>query len=107
MTDFNRDYQRDVVGEACFFCEEIIEESGFGKALVHHADGDRTNLAPENLVAAHWGCHSRHHKNKGGQVHFRKGRGIWVARMTTVSGKRLYLGSAKTKAGALALLEKD
>lgn len=106
MADLARDYQRDVTGEACYFCQETIEESGFGKALVHHIDHDHTNNEPENLAPAHWGCHSRHHRDKGGQVHYRVGRGHFVARKT-INGCRVYVGSAQTEEEAWSLLMEE
>jgi hypothetical protein len=49
----------------CHFCGEPVEDQTkpFDKTsfVVHHADGDSANEAPDNLSAAHHGCHSRHH----------------------------------------------
>ena len=50
---------------SCHFCGEEINETGKrlgGRSLiVHHVDWDHSNNDPENLVATHWGCHTRHH----------------------------------------------
>jgi hypothetical protein len=67
-----RDYQRIFVEahglfpHACYFCGQPVGSPNGRKidrwtAVVHHLDEDRTNSAPDNLVAAHWGCHSTHH----------------------------------------------
>lgn len=49
----------------CEFCNEpILVMSGplcSERLIIHHLDGDHSNDAPDNLVAAHHGCHVRHH----------------------------------------------
>ena len=50
----------------CFFCAQAVEvwnartKDG---GVIHHVDGDHWNDAPENLVAAHHGCHMSHHRS--------------------------------------------
>lgn len=43
---------------ACAFCDEQVD---FDVVTVHHLDHDHTNDDPENLAAAHKGCHNSHH----------------------------------------------
>lgn len=48
----------------CAFCRQEVEKLGLrGKlaGLVHHLDGNHDNDAPENLSAAHRGCHTTYH----------------------------------------------
>jgi hypothetical protein len=40
----------------CYVCGESVVD-----LLVHHLDEDRTNNAPENLVAVHRSCHATLH----------------------------------------------
>lgn len=43
---------------ACFFCDKDVT---LEKVHVHHFDHNHSNNDSKNLVASHWGCHSRHH----------------------------------------------
>lgn len=46
----------------CCFCGQPVD---FEEVVIHHVDHNRTNLARENLTAAHETCHkSHHHKGK-------------------------------------------
>ena len=92
----------------CHFCEKPCNAEN-----VHHLNHDHEDNRFENLAPCHKRCHLRHHKtghlrpdNQSGYpgVHYRKGRGIWVARRV-VDGKRIYVGSSATAEGAAELLE--
>ena len=43
---------------SCFFCTNDVM---LQEVTVHHIDHDHSNNDPMNLVASHFGCHSRHH----------------------------------------------
>src|SRR5215472_1018418 len=48
----------------CCFCQEDIwKKTGrdSDSLVVHHENGDRTDDRPQNLYAAHFGCHARWH----------------------------------------------
>jgi hypothetical protein len=89
--------------DACYFCNGLWDSRVI---VIHHLDHDPTNNVPSNLVKAHMDCHTRYHNSKGGQVHYRKGRDRWVARKMQ-DGRRVYVGMARTEAGAWRLLEEE
>jgi hypothetical protein len=43
----------------CYGCGEDIDD--FRKVTVHHADENKRNISPSNLVAGHRSCHVRDH----------------------------------------------
>jgi ribosomal protein S27AE len=96
---------------ACYLCKEKVlawwdrdpdTERAKIALAVHHISGDHSDNNPENLAAAHYGCHGKLHRMARPLV--RKGDKLperWKARIAASSTKRAAEMSEEDKAAWL------